>query len=88
MGDHIAGYRVTQKSAGETGGKNFVLAHPSADTSSVGLNCIGAFEYQGQSALRRRVPIFPKVCGRAEGLTRSDDQLPLDGRREPTSPTL
>jgi 1-pyrroline-5-carboxylate dehydrogenase len=45
---------------GETGGKNFVVAHPSADVASLAIDLVrGAFEYQGQkcsAASRAYIP--------------------------------
>ena len=49
-------YRTYPRVVGETGGKNFLLAHPSADLDALAAAVIrGAFEYQGQkcSALSR-----------------------------------
>jgi 1-pyrroline-5-carboxylate dehydrogenase len=49
VGAHIAGYRGYPRLVGETGGKDFVVAHPSADPASLVTALIrGAFEYQGQ----------------------------------------
>jgi 1-pyrroline-5-carboxylate dehydrogenase len=49
VGEHIAGYRGYPRLVGETGGKDFVLAHPSADPASLVTALVrGAFEYQGQ----------------------------------------
>ena len=49
VGENIAGYRSYPRIVGETGGKDFVLAHPSADPDVVRTALIrGAFEYQGQ----------------------------------------
>ncbi len=47
--DNLDRYRSYPRIVGETGGKDFIVAHPSADleTSSVAL-LRGAFEYQGQ----------------------------------------
>jgi 1-pyrroline-5-carboxylate dehydrogenase len=42
-------YRSYPRVVGETGGKNFILAHPSADSDALATAVIrGAFEYQGQ----------------------------------------
>ena len=52
IGENIANYRSYPRIVGETGGKDFVFAHPDCDVE--GLNvalCRGAFEYQGQSVL-------------------------------------
>ena len=49
VGENIASYRSYPRIVGETGGKDFVLAHPSADPEVVRTALIrGAFEYQGQ----------------------------------------
>jgi 1-pyrroline-5-carboxylate dehydrogenase len=49
VGENIANYRAYPRIVGETGGKDFVLAHPSADPDVVRTALIrGAFEYQGQ----------------------------------------
>ena len=60
VGANIAGYRTYPRLVGETGGKDFVIAHPSADPSVLRTALIrGAFEYQGQkcsAASRAYVP--------------------------------
>jgi 1-pyrroline-5-carboxylate dehydrogenase len=49
VGENIAGYRSYPRIVGETGGKDFVLAHPSADPAVLRTALTrGAFEYQGQ----------------------------------------
>jgi 1-pyrroline-5-carboxylate dehydrogenase len=49
VGENIARYRNYPRLVGETGGKDFVIAHPSADPASLATTLIrGAFEYQGQ----------------------------------------
>ena len=49
VGENIAGYRTYPRLVGETGGKDFIVAHPSADPRVLGTALIrGAFEYQGQ----------------------------------------
>ena len=49
VGENITRYRGYPRIVGETGGKDFVLAHPSADPDVVRTALIrGAFEYQGQ----------------------------------------
>ncbi|MEO3790173.1 L-glutamate gamma-semialdehyde dehydrogenase [Nonomuraea sp. B10E15] len=60
IGANIASYHGYPRIVGETGGKDFVLAHPSADPEVVSTALIrGAFEYQGQkcsAASRAYVP--------------------------------
>jgi 1-pyrroline-5-carboxylate dehydrogenase len=60
VGENIASYRGYPRIVGETGGKDFVVAHPSADVDVLRTALIrGAFEYQGQkcsAASRAYVP--------------------------------
>ena len=56
VGENITGYRSYPRIVGETGGKDFLVAHPSADPAVLKTAMTrGAFEYQGQkcSALSR-----------------------------------
>jgi 1-pyrroline-5-carboxylate dehydrogenase len=49
MGEHLDTYRSYPRIVGETGGKDFVVAHRSADPGAVAIGLVrGAFEYQGQ----------------------------------------
>ena len=49
VGENIGRYRNYPRVVGETGGKDFVLVHPSADPAMIPATLIrGAFEYQGQ----------------------------------------
>jgi 1-pyrroline-5-carboxylate dehydrogenase len=49
VGENITRYRNYPRLVGETGGKDFVIVHPSADEAIVNTALIrGAFEYQGQ----------------------------------------
>jgi 1-pyrroline-5-carboxylate dehydrogenase len=49
VGENIASYRSYPRIVGETGGKDFILAHPSTDPDVVRTAMIrGAFEFQGQ----------------------------------------
>ena len=60
VGSNIGSYRNYPRIVGETGGKNFVVAHPSADVDVLRTALVrGAFEYQGQkcsAASRAYVP--------------------------------
>lgn len=79
---HIDGYRSYPRIVAETGGKDFVIAHPSADALEVAVGLgRGAFEYQGQkcsAASRAYVPasLWPTVEERlveiAESITSGD----------------
>ena len=61
VGERIATYRGYPRLVGETGGKDFVIAHPSADPAALRAGLIrGAFEYQGQkcsAASRAYLPL-------------------------------
>jgi 1-pyrroline-5-carboxylate dehydrogenase len=49
IGDNIAAYRSYPRIVGETGGKDFIVAHPTADAEAVATAILrGSFEYQGQ----------------------------------------
>ena len=60
VGRNIASYRTYPRLVGETGGKDFILAHPSGDADAVRTAIVrGAFEYQGQkcsAASRAYIP--------------------------------
>ncbi|MEX1024176.1 MAG: L-glutamate gamma-semialdehyde dehydrogenase [Planctomycetota bacterium] len=60
IADNIGNYAQYPRLVGETGGKDFVFAHPSADARSLAVALLrGAFEYQGQkcsAASRAYVP--------------------------------
>ncbi|MBP7449578.1 MAG: L-glutamate gamma-semialdehyde dehydrogenase [Flavobacteriales bacterium] len=67
IGNNISNYRSYPRIVGETGGKDFVIAHPSADPVQVATALSrGAFEFQGQkcsAASRAYIPsnIWPSV---------------------------
>ncbi len=49
VGENITRYRNYPRIVGETGGKDFIVAHPSADVESLATAIVrGSFEYQGQ----------------------------------------
>ena len=60
IGEHIHLYKSYPRIVGETGGKDFVIAHKSADPKAVAVGLArGAFEYQGQkcsAASRAYIP--------------------------------
>jgi 1-pyrroline-5-carboxylate dehydrogenase len=72
IGSNIQKYRSYPRIVGETGGKDFVFAHPSADIEALVVALVrGAFEYQGQkcsAASRAYIPgsIWPEVKARME----------------------
>ncbi|WP_380280087.1 L-glutamate gamma-semialdehyde dehydrogenase [Kitasatospora purpeofusca] len=82
VGSNISGYRTYPRIVGETGGKDFLVAHPSADKAVLKTAMTrGAFEFQGQkcSALSRAyVPasiwaeLKDEFRDEVEGLTMGD----------------
>ncbi|HEV3142022.1 MAG TPA: L-glutamate gamma-semialdehyde dehydrogenase [Vicinamibacterales bacterium] len=60
IGASMGSYRSYPRIVGETGGKDFILAHPSADPEALAVGAVrGAFEFQGQkcsAASRLYVP--------------------------------
>ncbi|OJJ20280.1 1-pyrroline-5-carboxylate dehydrogenase [marine bacterium AO1-C] len=60
IGENIAMYKSYPRIVGETGGKDFVIAHKSADAKALATGLVrGGFEYQGQkcsAASRAYVP--------------------------------
>jgi len=60
IGANVGSYKSYPRIVGETGGKDFVVAHPSADPAALVTALVrGAFEYQGQkcsAASRAYVP--------------------------------
>jgi 1-pyrroline-5-carboxylate dehydrogenase len=60
VGENMGRYKTYPRLVGETGGKDFVIAHPSADPQEVAVALArGAFEYQGQkcsAASRTYIP--------------------------------
>ena len=61
IGANIAGYKSYPRIVGETGGKDFIVAHPSADAAAVATAIIrGGFEYQGQKCSAASRVYIPK----------------------------
>lgn len=67
IGKNVGNYRAFPRVVGETGGKDFIVAHPSADIDSLATAIVrGAFEYQGQkcsAASRAYIPsnLWPQL---------------------------
>jgi 1-pyrroline-5-carboxylate dehydrogenase len=83
VGENIGRYRTYPRLVGETGGKDFVIAHPSADPAPLLTALVrGAYEYQGQkcsAASRAYVPrsiweggLRDELASTADGLTYGD----------------
>jgi 1-pyrroline-5-carboxylate dehydrogenase len=72
VGAGIADYNAYPRLVGETGGKDFIFAHPSADVRALAVAMVrGAFEYQGQkcsAASRAYIPesLWPELSGHLE----------------------
>jgi 1-pyrroline-5-carboxylate dehydrogenase len=70
VGENLANYRGYPRLVGETGGKDFIVAHVSADVEALAVAMVrGAFEFQGQkcsAASRAFVPrsLWPQVKDR------------------------
>ena len=61
VGSDIRKYKSYPRIVGETGGKDFILAHPSADAAQVATAILrGAFEYQGQKCSAASRAYIPK----------------------------
>ena len=72
IGNNIATYKTYPRIVGETGGKDFIIAHPSANAAQVAVGIArGAFEFQGQkcsAASRVYIPqsLWPAVQAKLE----------------------
>ena len=61
VGDNIKNYKCYPRIVGETGGKDFVVAHKSANVKALGVALIrGAYEYQGQKCSAASRAYIPK----------------------------
>ena len=82
IGGNIGNYKAYPRIVGETGGKDFIFAHPSANAEHVAVATVrGAFEYQGQkcsAASRMYVPeslwadLKPSLLKKIEGVRMGD----------------
>jgi 1-pyrroline-5-carboxylate dehydrogenase len=80
VGQNIAGYRGYPRIVGETGGKDFVVAHPSADLDVLRTALVrGAFEYQGQKCSAASRAYVPRSVWRRlrDDLVDVTDSLPM-----------
>jgi 1-pyrroline-5-carboxylate dehydrogenase len=61
IGQNIGKYKSYPRIVGETGGKDFVVVHPSADARAVSVALVrGSFEYQGQKCSAASRAYIPK----------------------------
>ena len=66
IGNNIHTYKTYPKIVGETGGKDFILAHPSANVKQVVTGITrGAFEFQGQKCSAASRAYIPKSLWQA-----------------------
>jgi 1-pyrroline-5-carboxylate dehydrogenase len=82
VGENVEKYRTYPRLVGETGGKDFVIAHESADMDALRTALIrGAFEYQGQkcsAASRAYIPqsmwkrLLPDMAERVDAILQGD----------------
>jgi len=76
IGGNIETYKSYPRIVGETGGKDFVFAHPSADVDALVVALVrGSFEYQGQkcsAASRAYIPtsMWPEVRKQLENMVK------------------
>ncbi len=81
VGNNIEKYKTYPRLVGETGGKDFIVAHPSADPAVLRTAMTrGAFEFQGQkcsAASRAYVPRSLWENGLREELAAEVDALPM-----------
>ena len=74
IGNKIANYKTYPRIVGETGGKDFIFAHPTAQVDELVVALVrGAFEYQGQkcsAASRAYIPesLWPEVRRKMEDM--------------------
>ena len=74
VAQNLERYAAYPRIVGETGGKDFILAHPSADVDALAVGMVrGAYEYQGQkcsAASRAYIPdtLWPAVRDRVVGM--------------------
>jgi len=61
MSDNLINSKYYPRIVGETGGKDFIFAHPSADVDALAIGALrGAFEYQGQKCSAASRMYIPK----------------------------
>ena len=66
IGQNIQQYKTYPRIVGETGGKDFIIAHPSAAAEEVATGIVrGAFEFQGQKCSAASRVYLPKSTAQA-----------------------
>ena len=89
VGENISTYRSYPRIVGETGGKDFVLAHPTADPDVVRTALIrGAFEFQGQKcSAASRAYVAKSVWNKMSDSFLAEVEAHRRWATSPTSPT-
>ena len=80
VGQRLGSYRSYPRLVGETGGKDFIVAHPSADPDALRTGIVrGAFEYQGQKCSAASRAYVPESLWRElrDPLADETDALPM-----------
>ncbi len=80
VGENIGSYRSYPRIVGETGGKDFVMAHPSADLDVLRTALVrGSFEYQGQKCSASSRAYVPRSLWASlrDDLAATVDSLPM-----------
>jgi 1-pyrroline-5-carboxylate dehydrogenase len=88
VGANLDRYRCYPRLVGETGGKDFVLAHPSADRAVVVTALVrGAFEYQGQKCSAASRAYLPRTIWNAvrDELIATTEGLPMGNPKDFTN---
>ena len=85
MGEKLSRYRAYPRIVGETGGKDFILAHPSADPDALRTAIVrGGFEYQGQKCSAASRVYIPEGLWARMGRTLVDEieSIPIGDVRD------
>ena len=80
VGENISRYRTYPRLVGETGGKDFILAHESADEAALATAILrGGFEYQGQKCSAASRIYLPESFGPGliERLSAEIEKIPV-----------
>ena len=85
VGENISTYKGYPRLVGETGGKDFIIAHPSADADAVTTAIIrGSFEYQGQKCSAASRIYLPESLWKKMGdkLIQETDKITMGDPRD------
>ena len=88
IGENIAQYKTYPRIVGETGGKDFIVAHRSADVDEVVAGIVrGSFEFQGQkcSAAATCLPLRQPVARNPEKLAAEVGNAQMGSPADPTN---